>query len=303
MAIRPVYYVSDKSPFYSVSDTEFVWIKGMSVSQQQKNVAALHDSFLKRFPDKKVLEVSSKSKEPCGISASAFFLQKFVPSLQKSVSVECVYQSSKVFSGGGPFTDILEKTSRQAKSDERLKNSGNLIKFRFENQDFPLTPKTVFYDFIYVNALIENPDLATMLTQYDAFTDIAFNPQKSINCQARAAAIFVSLSRLGLLEKAKNFESFAEFFSIKCISAQPIKPKTYEILQPSYITGKITAPVSEEQTPSISLKKDMIIEHRFFKTGKILSVSSDNRVQILFDTVGEKTLFYDWIVKNCKISD
>lgn len=38
--------------------------------------------------------------------------------------------------------------------------------------------------------------------KYDGFTDIEFNPEKSINCQARAAALFVSLSRRGLLELA-----------------------------------------------------------------------------------------------------
>ena len=45
--------------------------------------------------------------------------------------------------------------------------------------------------------------------EYDAFTDIAFNPQKSINCQAEAAAIYVSLKKQGLLEEAlKDKENF-----------------------------------------------------------------------------------------------
>lgn len=30
---------------------------------------------------------------------------------------------------------------------------------------------------------------------YDSFTDIEFNPQRSINCQARAVAIYVGLVR------------------------------------------------------------------------------------------------------------
>ena len=46
---------------------------------------------------------------------------------------------------------------------------------------------------------------------YDAFTDIEFNPQKSINCQAEAAAVYVSLRKQGLLEEAlKNKDSFKE---------------------------------------------------------------------------------------------
>ena len=37
--------------------------------------------------------------------------------------------------------------------------------------------------------------------QYDIFTDIEFNPKKSINCQARSVAIFVSLYKANLLNK------------------------------------------------------------------------------------------------------
>lgn len=38
-----------------------------------------------------------------------------------------------------------------------------------------------------------NKELAVKIMEYDTFTDIAFNPQKSINCQVEATAIYVSL--------------------------------------------------------------------------------------------------------------
>ena len=44
-------------------------------------------------------------------------------------------------------------------------------------------------------------DLARQVVEYDAFTDIEFNPQKSVNCQARAVALFVSLCRRELLQR------------------------------------------------------------------------------------------------------
>ena len=47
-----------------------------------------------------------------------------------------------------------------------------------------------------------NTELTKQIIEYDAFTDIEFNPSKSINCQAQAAAIFVSLYRKGILEEA-----------------------------------------------------------------------------------------------------
>ena len=58
----------------------------------------------------------------------------------------------------------------------------------------------MFYDFLYINALISNPDLCERVMGYDTFTDIEFNPKKSLNCQARAMAIFVILKKNNLLK-------------------------------------------------------------------------------------------------------
>lgn len=72
----------------------------------------------------------------------------------------------------------------------------------------PLNPKTIFYDWLYINAALENPLLAAERLKYNAFTDIEFNPEKSINCQAKAAALFVALSRQGKIEQCRDFDSF-----------------------------------------------------------------------------------------------
>ena len=137
---------------------------------------------------------------------SAFNLKKFVPSLGYSVPVECVFQGGKVFAAGGPYTDLYTGTSRDAKRDPRLKESGSLKAFEFEGVRYPLQPTTAFYDWLYINALMENPELAEELKQYDAFTDIEFNPDKSLNCQTRAAAIYVGLTRQVLLERPAPWE-------------------------------------------------------------------------------------------------
>ena len=94
-------------------------------------------------------------------------------------------------------------------TDPRLKSSGKLIGFQFFDKLFPLEPKNFFYDWLYINALIRQENLAEEILNFDAFTDIEFNPKKSLNCQARAAAVFVGLTRAGLintvLETKKNF--------------------------------------------------------------------------------------------------
>jgi len=58
-------------------------------------------------------------------------------------------------------------------------------------------------------------DIYKSILDYDAFTDIEFNPKKSLNCQARACAVFVSLYRKNLLVSAlKNRESFLKILSV-----------------------------------------------------------------------------------------
>lgn len=208
MATRPVFAPNKKKNTVDVFMMEFVWNSGLSASQKRKNVDALHEAYTRRFPDRKVLEISSKSTEQLGVALSAFNLKKYVPSLGRSIPVECVFQGGKVFSAGGPYTDLYEATARDAKRDPRLKSSGELRRFDFEGREFPLVPKTVFYDWIYINALMENPQLASQLVQYDGFTDIEFNPDKSLNCQARAAALYVSLARKGVVEQCGSFDAF-----------------------------------------------------------------------------------------------
>lgn len=208
MATRPVFMPSSKPPYLQTWDAEFVYNGGFAVSQKQKNITAIHNAFHARFPDKKVLEISSKSMQEGGTELSAFHLRKYVPSLGKSIPVENVFQAGKVFKNGGPYTDLLHVSPKEAKRDERLRTSGPLIAFHFEGQDFPLRPQTAFYDFMYINALLENEDLTKTVLKYDAFTDVEFNPEKSINCQAKSAAMFVSLQRSGLVSSVNEFDKF-----------------------------------------------------------------------------------------------
>lgn len=212
MAKRPVFTAAEGKPYIQTVETEFEWNKGLNITQKRKNIAALHKAFTEQNPDKKVLEISGKSEEEDGKKLSAFFLQKYVPSLGKSIAVENVFQGGKVFENGGPYKELYEVAPLEAKRSELLQSSGALIGFCFEGQRFPIEPKTVFYDYIYLNALSENPPLAEAVLSYDAFTDIEFNPAKSLNCQAKAAALFVSLNRMGLQKTIKDFSDFIKLF-------------------------------------------------------------------------------------------
>ncbi|MGB5807351.1 MAG: hypothetical protein WBH02_07905 [Castellaniella sp.] len=176
----------------------------MAASQKQKSVDSLHAAALKLPGMSKVLEVSSKSREEIGVALSAFNLTFTTVKYNRTFSVECAYQGSKVFERGGPFADIFGMTSLEAKKDERLRSSGRLTGFSFFGTDWELEPQTAFYDWLYINALKKRPGIAEQLLNYSAFTDIEFNPERSINCQAYSVALYISLHKRCLLEEATS---------------------------------------------------------------------------------------------------
>lgn len=204
MADRPVFITANEYPFFRTEDIEFTWNSGLAVSQKQKNICAVHENFLHQYPERKILEISSKSMQEGGREMSAMNLLKYVPDLKKRIPVENIYQAGKVFENGGPYKDLLEVASCQAKKDERLKNSGKIQKFVFGEKEFPFYPKSLFYNYIYISALFENEELLDILLQYDSFTDIEFNPKKGISSQAQAAAICVALINLGWKEEMRD---------------------------------------------------------------------------------------------------
>ena len=45
---------------------------------------------------------------------------------------------------GGPYHELYSVSSREAKTDERLQNSGELINFYLCGEAFPIEPQTAF---------------------------------------------------------------------------------------------------------------------------------------------------------------
>ncbi|MCP5170219.1 MAG: hypothetical protein H6999_10755 [Hahellaceae bacterium] len=202
MANRPVYIpkINPDSLGVITKYIDFEWFPGMSVNQKQKSILSLHRAAAQNDISP-LLEISTKSNTELGVMLSAFHLMIKTKKRNRAFSVENAFQSSKVFQNGGPYIDLLNGTSSQAKKDIRLKESGNLIKFVFFNEDFPLEPRTFFYDWIYINALHQNKVLSNEVMKFNGFTDIEFNPKKSINCQAYSAALYVSLRRAGVINE------------------------------------------------------------------------------------------------------
>jgi hypothetical protein len=209
MAERPIFVPNLRgSRLVSEIPVQFAWSSGMAPSQKKKNILALHESAAQRGISP-ILEISSKSEIEAGRRLSAFHLKTRV--YGKETTVECLFQGSKVFELGGPFEDLYYSDSRSARGDERLKKSGKLIGFSLEGTRYPLVPATAFYDWIYINALYPHREWLKRLGDCKGFTDIEFNPERSLNCQARSFAIFISLGARELLDD--SVESFDVFKS------------------------------------------------------------------------------------------
>ena len=75
-------------------------------------------------------------------------------------------------------------------------------------------------DWLYINALHKHQELAEQVLTYRAFSDIAFNPDRSINCQAYAAALYVSLHDRGLLtpDVLKDKETYLDAIDTGVVS-------------------------------------------------------------------------------------
>lgn len=213
MARRPIFVpMLDSKRFVLERYVEFKWHPGFAKSQKQKSIRELHKMALCDYQVQRPLEVSSKSEDPLGVALSSFNLQ-FTTKNGRTLTVEAAFQGSKVFSEGGPYTDIFTMKPIDAKRDRRLKESGPLVAFRFFKSDWELEPKTAFYDWLYINALLKNPDLIDEVTDRDGFTDIEFNPERSINCQARSVALFCALFHNDKLDFAlKSRENFLSLY-------------------------------------------------------------------------------------------
>lgn len=222
MANRPVFSSTlNKKNLCIEKGVEFQFFGGFAVSQKLKSVQSLHNS-AKAEGYSKILEVSTKSDNKLGWSLSAFNLMVDFD-FDKKISMECAFQGSKVFENSIQYNDLYFVESIKAKKDIRLKNSGNIIGFNYEGVFWGNEPKTAFYDWLYINALYKNyHDIIDALLEFDHFTDIEFNPKKSINCQARTCAILVSLVRLELLDKA--MQSKEDFIKV-VYSVAPVQLK------------------------------------------------------------------------------
>ena len=203
MANRPFFIPNDnKDELVKTELVEFKWFSGFAKVQKQKSISSFHENISKQFRYNKILEISTKSKDILGVKLSAFNLK--INFKNNEYFLESLFQGSKVFSNEGPYEDIYKKESIDAKKDERIKRS-DLKEFSFFGEKFTL--EFDFYSWLYFLALKQNKKLTGEILHYQAFTDIEFNPEKSLNCQAYSAALYLSMIKNNILNIDKEYQN------------------------------------------------------------------------------------------------
>ena len=92
-----------------------------------------------------------------------------------------------------------------------------------------MEPKTAFYDWLYINALLQKREALASLCRYIAFTDIEFAPDRSINCQARSCALFVALTTANLLDEAmSSAAAFVKLLGAPCDTGRALPTSLQE---------------------------------------------------------------------------
>ena len=225
MARRSVFISKAEYPYFEEIMVEMEWFGGFALSQKRKCEIGLHRNFNKCYPARKILEVSGASTNPLGKRLSAMNLTKEVVVDIDGVkhrgisSVESVFQSSRIYDDGkeqiGPFEYVMipgKECKRLVKDASKGLHS---YRYFYENHYFyaPDYHISLFYDYVYMNALLEERNSEVMKSLidggYSAFSDLA---TVALNSQARSCAIFVGLYRAGLLDKIKSVDSYLKLF-------------------------------------------------------------------------------------------
>lgn len=212
-----IYYVPNESgqKLYDEKTIEFWYFRGFAASQKMRSIVSMHEEIKKGNKDAWPLEISIYSPEKTGVKLCDNNLKIYVTKMRKYVSVQTIFQASKVFENGGPYTELLSLPPEEAKQDKRLKNSGQVVGYEFKGEMWDPVPTNMFYDYLYLTALGENREFLEQALDYNAYTDIGVNQERAIDCPARAVAIAVGLYRRGLLEKSlESKEAFQQMYKM-----------------------------------------------------------------------------------------
>lgn len=294
MSTRAVFFIKEERPYYFRRLIEFEYVPGLSPAQKKKNVENLRQAVESKFPEAKLLEISTKSFDPTGEALSPFRLTLRLPSLKKDFPIENIFQASKVFEQGGPYVDLLGTTPLEAKRDERLNNSGEVVHFAMEAKKYPAHPSTAFYTWLYFLAIRTRPLFAKRLLAFNAFSDIENAKDPKGGNQAMACCMYVSMAKAGILSRIKTFDDLVEAMYHTNILEIKEQKNSADQAQSLIDLGK----ASPKRRFSVG---DWIIHPKVGK-GEVIKKDSKSYT-VYFKVSGPKVLSKAFVERECQLLD
>jgi len=202
MATRPV-FVPDTDPtcgqLVHEHEVDFQWMPEGQPDPRNANILRLHRAAGLRKLEP-LLEVSAGSADPLGVRVGP---EQLTVRNEDSyfISLDRVYHGSKVFTGGGPFTDLYRRHEGDVRKDPRLDTSGSLAGFRFQGLEWGRKSGTMFYDWLVVQAIHRQRKLGAELGKYAGFTDVGCHSGGNEVCHARSCALYVALAGKKLVDE------------------------------------------------------------------------------------------------------
>jgi|LFRM01.1.fsa_nt_gb hypothetical protein len=190
----------------------FEYFRGQDPKQTEKSIESMQHAIKAYESGGKVLEVSKYSPSLLGKQLSSLNLE-YENNEGRSYPVINIFESSKVFENGGPYRDLLHVDLKDLDEDPRLKESGRLLGFHFEDEPYSLEPRSLFFDYIYISALHQQKEIQEKLLEFDMISDVTYQMGKMFASSARACAYFISLKRTNKLESAlESLDSFKKIY-------------------------------------------------------------------------------------------
>ena len=171
-----------------------------------QNVVNLH-SVIMEETNENPLEISVDLTVPFEYLLDNFHLT------YNCVSLECVWQSSKKFEYGGPYKELLGVNPFSARLDVRLEKSGKLVAYCLDDEEWPARFKTVFYDYLCVQSILQTFGKDLDLSDYEWFTDVNFLPRVQISSRAKQVAIYKLIQKKNMWDCLDSKKKWIDFYS------------------------------------------------------------------------------------------
>lgn len=121
---------------------------------------------------------------------------------KRSVSVRNMIKNCTIYQGNKHYDDFVETVEVDGVKKKRRTKLTRPIRYEYQDVIFALDQEQALVDALVFDALKSHPDLVKMLKEvgYNVFSDRQYSPERSSFCVADSLALYVALSKEGVLD-------------------------------------------------------------------------------------------------------